>query len=143
MAGMRNPRSGGNQRDNRVVDSIVSNINKLNQLADLSVDDLVKHAEDMGRFLTQINLKTNQIRKFLDAVKKVESEGGTGKFNRTEVKLLKPKLAYAAGRQNEVKPLMSVLDPCIDRVNTKEDFKQFARLVEGIVAYHKFYGGRD
>lgn len=140
----RGPRGGGyNQRgDNSVVDGIVASIKKLNHLVDLTVDDLVKHAESLGKYLSQNNLKTNQIRKFLDAVKKVESDGGKG-FSRDEVKLLKPKLAYAAGRQSEVKPLMQVLDPCIDRVDTKEDFKRFARLVESIVAYHKFYGGRD
>lgn len=140
---MRHPRGGNPQGNSKVVEDIVARIKKLNSLSDLQVDDLVKYSEEMGQHLTQINLKTNQIRKFLDAVKKVGSEGGKGKFSRDEVKLLKPKLAYAAGRQQEVKPLMSLLDPCIDRVNTKEDFKQFARLVEGIVAYHKFYGGRD
>ncbi|OAT80441.1 type III-A CRISPR-associated protein Csm2 [Desulfotomaculum copahuensis] len=133
-----------------MVEQIVAGINSLKRLADLPVDRLVKYAEDMGRHLVQINLKTNQIRKFLDAVKKLEAvktagAGGSGRefFDRDGVKLLKPKLAYAAGRQSEVKPLMRLLDPCIDRVETKEDFKQFARLVESIVAYHRFYGGRD
>ncbi len=139
----RGPRGGYDQRgDSGVANNIATNIKSLGKLADLSVDDLVKYAEEMGKHLSQINLKTNQIRKFLDAVKKLESGGGK-EFNRDEVKLLKPKLAYAAGRQTEVKPLMLVLDPCIDRVDTPKDFKQFARLVEGIVAYHKFYGGRD
>ncbi len=136
----KHPRGTGNQRsDNGVVDAIVAGIKKQSKLADLPVDDLVKFSEEMGKFLTQINLKTNQIRKFLDAVRKIEF----GEFKLDDVKLLKPKLAYAAGRQNEVKPLMAVLDPCIDRVNTEEDFKKFSRFVESILAYHKFYGGRD
>lgn len=153
MNGNRNQRAGGRQQeDSRVVENIVASIKKLSKLADLPVDSLVKFADEMGKHLTQINLKTNQIRKFLDAVRKVESEsikkleqpeGGTVNFNSDDVKLLKPKLAYAAGRQAEVKPLMALLDPCIDRVNTKEDFKRFIRLVESIVAYHKYYGGRD
>lgn len=148
MVAYRGPR-GGNQYgghgsgQNTVVNSIVSGINTLKQLRDLPVDDLVKYSEQAGEYLTQINLKTNQIRKFLDAVKKIESECGVGKFDRDAVKLLKPKLAYAAGRQREVKPLMELLDPCIDKVNTIEDFRKFACLVESIVAYHKYYGGRD
>lgn len=148
----RNQRGGGRQQgDSGIVDNIVAKIKGLTGLAELPVDDLVKYAEDMGRHLTQVNLKTNQIRKFLDAVRRVESESvkrnGPGSmavgFDSDEVKLLKPKLAYAAGRQAEVKPLMTLLDPCIDRVKTREDFKKFARFVESIVAYHKFYGGRD
>lgn len=151
MPDNRNQRGGGRQQgDNNVVNNIVNQIKGLKRLADMPVEKLVQYADDMGKYLTQINLKTNQIRKFLDAVKKVESESikrfesdNATAFNSDEVKLLKPKLAYAAGRQSEVRPLMALLDPCIDRVNSKEDFKKFARLVESIVAYHKFYGGRD
>ena len=139
----KNQRGGSSQSKSGIVENTIAGIKKLTKLSDLPVDDLVQYSEDMGRHLTHINLKTSQIRKFLDAVKKIDSKGGTGGFSRDAVKLLKPQLAYAAGRQQEVKPLMLLLDPCIDRVDTKEDFKQFARLVEGIVAYHKFYGGRD
>ena len=57
--------------------------------------------------------------------------------------LLKPKLAYAAGCQEEVKPLMAVLVPCLDRVHTKDDFIRFYRFVESIIAYHRYHGGRD
>jgi CRISPR-associated protein Csm2 len=64
-------------------------------------------------------------------------------FFRSACMLLKPKLAYAAGRQDEVKPLMAVLVPCIDRVHTKDDFSHFYRFVEAIIAYHRFHGGRD
>lgn len=147
---MRSQRGGGQQGEDRLVERIVSEINRLDSLAQLPIERLVGYAESLGRHLVQINLKTNQIRKFLDAVKKISAvkltgpaEGGRDSFDRDGVKLLKPKLAYAAGRQSEVKPLMKVLEPCIDRVETKEDFKQFARLVESIVAYHRYYGGRD
>lgn len=142
--------SNSNKRKNQQPDSnseintIVSAINQLKHFADLSVDDLVDYADKLGRFLSQNNLKTNQIRKFFDAVKKIESESNCKKqLNTFSVKLLKPKLAYAAGRQKEVKPLMAVLDPCINKVNTLEDFNKFARFVESIVAYHKYHGGRD
>jgi CRISPR-associated protein Csm2 len=154
MAGMRNPRRGGNQQGgNRIVDEIVSNISKLSNLSDLPVDDLVKYADKFGKHLAspEVNLKATQIRRFFDAVKKVEFEAnkeafkdGKNEFNRDDVLLLKPKLAYAAGRQRkEVKPLMLLLGPCIDRVNSREDFKTFVRFIEGMVAYHKFYNGKD
>lgn len=154
MSAMRNQRRGGNQQGgSKIVDEIVSNIKKLTNLADLPVDDLVSYADKFGRYLAsaEVNLKATQIRRFFDAVKKVEFEahkaafeGDKNDFNRDNVILLKPKLAYAAGRQTkEVKPLMSVLGPCIDRVNSREDFKTFVRLIESIVAYHKFYNGRD
>jgi hypothetical protein len=66
MPDYRNQRGGGRQQgDNRVVDNIVSQITGLKRLADMPVENLVKYADEMGKHLTQINLKTNQIRKFL------------------------------------------------------------------------------
>jgi len=102
----------------------------------------------MGDFLAnRIRLKTSQIRKFLDAVNEIKSksvqQATDDAFFRSECMLLKPKLAYAAGRQDEVKPLMSVLVSCIDRVYKKSDFSNFYRFVEAIMAYHRFHGGRD
>nr|QNO50785.1 hypothetical protein HMJGLFMP_00027 [Methanosarcinales archaeon ANME-1 ERB6] len=62
------------------------------------------------------------------------------------LELLKPRLAYAA-RHDEVKPLKKVLDKAIDGVknsdNKREAFENFLRFIESIVAYHKFYGGKD
>ena len=59
---------------------------------------------------------------------------------------MKPRLAYAA-RHDEVKPLKKVLDKAIDGVknsdNKREAFENFLRFIESIVAYHKFYGGKD
>ncbi|MEW6064674.1 hypothetical protein P378_05020 [Desulforamulus profundi] len=139
----RGGQQGGPGGQGRVVENIVNGISSLKYFSDMAVDNLVEYAEKAGEYLCQINLKTNQIRKFLDAVKKIESECSKGNFDRDSVKLLKPKLAYAAGRQKEVKPLMQLLDPAINKVNSIDDFKKFARFVESIVAYHKFYGGRD
>lgn len=155
MAYINNPRGGSDYNRGRkgqtgmagdqgkVMGNIVKEISSLKQFSEMTVDNLVDYAEKSGEYLCQINLKTNQIRKFLDAVKKIESQCSKGSFERDSVKLLKPKLAYAAGRQREVKPLMELLDPAINIVNSVEDFKKFARFVESIVAYHKFYGGRD
>ena len=106
---------------------------------------------------TRIDLKTNQIRKFLTAVNTV-----TGKIDiyRTkndltnklpedlaaEVKYLKIKIAYQAGREKSVKTfvekagLISWIDEIGDNV---EKYEEFAKYVEALVAYHKFYGGKD
>lgn len=126
---------------------VVKEISGLKTLSVLEADKLVDLAEKMGDFLAnRIRLKTSQIRKFLDAVNEIKSKGSLEKeekFFRSECILLKPKLAYAAGRQDEVKPLMAVLAPCIDRVHNKADFDRFYRFVESIIAYHRYHGGRD
>ena len=51
-------------------------------------------------------------------------------------------LAYQAGRERAVKPLYEELVIEIDKIGeSKKKFVEFARYVEAIVAYHKYYGG--
>ena len=111
------------------------------------IDELVKDADEFGQFLAKtIGLKTSQIRKFLDEIRRIQSDVTRNKeegFFRNQSMLLKPKLAYAAGRHNEVKPVLKLLDICIDRVHDNIDFRNFARFVEAIIAYHRYYGGKD
>lgn len=140
----------GRTRENRgqafVTDEVGAKLEKLLKMGDLLPKDLVKYAEDVGDFLAnKARLKTSQIRKFLDAVNVIRSEGKDKdpSFFQRRVILLKPKLAYAAGRQDAVRPLMAVLDPCMSRVKDEEDFFKFSRFVEAIVAYHRYHGGRD
>lgn len=133
-----------NQEDT-VVNEQKKIIKKYVKLKDLPAEDLVSIADKMGSYLKNKGLKTSQIRKFLDGVRKIDSHFDRGKsFNRESVILLKPKLAYAAGRQASVKTLMEILDPAIDAgSDSYESFKKLVALIEGIVAYHKYYGGGD
>ena len=115
-----------------------------NNFSTLSADILVEQAQKIGKYLADGRLKTTQIRKFLDAVNTIKSKGEQeDNYYKNHCMFLKPKLAYAAGRQDAVKPLMTVLEPCIDKVHNEEDFTHFHRFVEAIVAYHRFHGGSD
>jgi len=112
----------------------------------MSAEELVWIADKVGLYLKNQGLKTTQIRRFLDAVRRIDNQfkSSKEKFNGESVILLKPRLAYAAGRESKVKPLMKVLAPAIDRgAKSYESFKKLLALIEGIVAYHKFYGGGD
>lgn len=62
-----------------------------------------------------------------------------------DIQYLKVKLAYEAGRERSVKAfldgtrLMSLLDHVVDY----DSFILYCRYAESLVAYFKFYGGRD
>ena len=145
-----------------IVDRI--NDNELKGLSDYDIRQLVKDAKYLGEKLKADGLKTNQVRKFLDAINRIKAEtlDQDQKFldaiNRIKAEaldkdpdqfeiikipivLLKPKLAYAAARQKEAKSLQSVLDAAIDRVHSVKDFNRLVQLVESIIAYHKAAGG--
>ena len=57
--------------------------------------------------------------------------------------LLRPKLAYAAGREEKIKPLMNVLDPAISPGPSLRRISKLLRLIEGIIAYHRYHGGSN
>ncbi|MEL6626639.1 MAG: type III-A CRISPR-associated protein Csm2 [Bacteroidota bacterium] len=71
------------------------------------------------------------------------------KLNRRMI-LLKPKLAYAAGRQRKVKEVYQFVSLAIDGVKEASKHKNeqdwidglqnFFDLIESVVAYHKYYG---
>ena len=123
------------------------------QLRNYEIRQLVKEAELLGTYLKEEGLKTNQIRKFLDAVKRLKVKLAQDKEEsfsviEDELFLLKPKLAYAAIRQqdrgsNPVKPLSDVISEAIDKVKDSPDFYRLVQLIESIIAYHKAAGGKD
>lgn len=96
-----------------------------------------------------IHVTTSQIRKFLTAVNQLQNKMNNEKDvlsvdTANEIKYLKVKLAYQAGREKKTKVLHDNLVPMIDKIgNDKKEFIKFAKYVEAIVAYHKFHGGKD
>jgi CRISPR-associated protein Csm2 len=82
-------------------------------------------------------LTTSQLRKFFGEIKRQQMEG----YNPTDFVLLKPKLAYAVGRSKDeyakITDFYTVIANAIDQVKTEEHFKNFIKIFEAIVAYHK------
>jgi CRISPR-associated protein Csm2 len=114
-------------------------------LADYPVRAMVKHAQSFGSDLAN-DLKTTQVRRFLDAIKRLNTElAKSNKFSdiETEVLLLQPKVAYTAARHRAAKPFSNVITAAIDKVHNREDFIRLVQLIESIIAYHKAAGGRD
>ncbi|MEB3887260.1 type III-A CRISPR-associated protein Csm2 [Lyngbya sp. CCY1209] len=134
---------------------IIKAIHQLNNqkngtLKDYPIRDLVKHAEIFGPYLKNKRLETNQIRKFLDAINRLKAKLAQTEENQNqlfseiepEIVLLKPKLAYAAARQEAAKPLSDVMSAAIDQVHSLEDFERLVQLIESVIAYHKAEGGK-
>lgn len=109
----------------------------ISEIIEKGGEPLVTAAENLGRKLAR-NLKTSQIRKVYGAVKKIQM---SEEFNRNELIMLKPKLAYAAARKAEVEELKDTLTNAINEVDDDEKFKNFVDFFEAILAYHKAYGG--
>lgn len=117
--------------------------------------DIVAWTRSFGEHLQRSDyhkskaLTTSQIRKFFGELKRIQAD--PDKFKES-IPLLKAKLAYAVGRDlkngkssTKIKDFQEELDKGLDgiRPGNHEDLVRFIKIVESIVAYHKFYGGKD
>ena len=97
-------------------------------------------------------ISTSQIRKFLSAVNKISNKINYRNNSDilsedivAEIAYMRVQFAYIVGKDNKnegLKKLHKELDDAIANINkNKNEFINFARYVEAIVAYHKFFGG--
>lgn len=116
--------------------------------------ETVDWAEEFGKYLAvkeigKEPLTTSQLRRFFGELKRIDTDFES---NKVDLPMLKPMLAYAVGRDKKNGKTKTRIDDFYDEMSrgleaireTKDgpeekDFKHFVRLVESIVAYHKFY----
>lgn len=118
----------------------------LDLVAPQEIDRIAKDFAD--RFVRQDRLKTHQLRNVFSAIEKMRSVYKKSKKDYTSIEtdliLLKPKIAYAAGRQKSVKTnFFPLIDQAIDAIDNADDKNKalinFFALMESVVGYHKFY----
>jgi CRISPR-associated protein Csm2 len=99
-----------------------------------------------------IRLTTSKIRNILAMVSEIyneviheKGEKLSGK-SQERIQYLRLRITYEAGRDDDVKDFVdkSELLQMLKKIgNNKEEFLLFCRYLEALVAYHRFYGGRD
>lgn len=65
---------------------------------------------------------------------------------KSRIDYLRVRILYEAGRDRDVKDFVlktKINDILKEMDKTKEDYILFYRYMEALVAYHKYYGGRD
>jgi CRISPR-associated protein Csm2 len=105
---------------------------------------LVSYAEEAGKFMAKNKLTNSKIRSIYGEIKRIQM----GEFDkeRSAFYLLKPKVAYALGRDegNEgLKLFKLVFDKCSQDVKDQKSYQNFCNFIEAILAYHKANGGKD
>lgn len=118
-------------------------------------NEAVEWAKSFGEFLTKKDVKgalsTSQLRKFFGELRRIDSDFS---HKKNDIIMLKPMLAYAVGRDKDkdknktkIKEFGEEISKGIDSIrlgdviHERNDFKNFLKIFEAIVAYHKFYGG--
>jgi CRISPR type III-A-associated protein Csm2 len=85
-------------------------------------------------------LSTTQIRKFFGEMKRIQADF---KNLKNEIILLDPKIAYAVGRArkdgiSKLEDFYKLVSPLLRKIKEDEKrFKNFVKIIESIVAYHR------
>lgn len=98
----------------------------------------------LRRFLTAVNTVTGKVEQYQNETSEL---GKLSADLAAQAKFLKVKLAYQVGRQGKVVADFAKeadLMAAIDSIGSDaKKYEEFARYVEALVAFHKFYGGKD
>lgn len=124
-------------------------------------DDTVAYLEKFGLFLcgkerpddrldNRKAVTTSQLRNIFAEAKRIELRLDEENFNwRKDFRMLRPVLAYNTARvlqksrDSRIKELRSVLEMAHAQVREEAHLHNFVDFFEGIIAYHKVYGGKE
>ena len=107
-------------------------------------EDLVRYAESAGEFMAKNGLTNSKIRNIYSEIKRIQM--GDFTKEKSAFILLRPKVAYAYGRENRNKGLelfKEIFDETSVHVSNKKTYDNFCNFFEAMLAYHKAYGGKD
>lgn len=117
---------------------------KLSTATDKSGKPSMVTTSQLRRFLTAVNTVTGKVEQYQNETSEL---GKLSADLAAQVKFLKVKLAYQIGRQGKVVADFAKeadLMAAIDSIGSDaKKYEEFARYVEALVAFHKFYGGKD
>jgi len=142
---MANGRRRRDQDDPDKIKDVIGKISQIDMLKNLSARDYADeggYADIVAKNSSSLN--TTQLRKFFGAIRDLEKKKDW-KAIETEFYLLKPKIAYAVGRDLIKKPFYNFMIACMGKVDSGteeekvENFKGMVNFLEAVVAYHKFY----
>lgn len=111
-------------------------VNRYKDILNLSNEDNKELPETLNLIKSFVKTETrdltaNQLRNIWDEIKSVREPG--------KLQLVRPKLAYIAGRNNRIRNLVEFFDSLASDVTTKKQVESYKTFMEAIVSYHKFY----
>ena len=128
-----------------VVQEAESIINSLIFRNNRGYDEIPLTMSQLRKFLTAVNVLNNKV--MADKIGQADRGDELSPDLAAEIQYLKVKLLYQAGRDrngNNVKRFLEksrMLERISDIGNSRKKYEEFAKLIEAIVAWHKFKGG--
>lgn len=116
-------------------------------------EERLSHAVIVASYLVAQELKTNQVRRILEMARNVELKlkRNKGEDIRDDIVRIRYVLAYTVGRatgrsKSPLEAFHKILDPMLEvlmKDPKEENFEKFYDFLQAVVAYHRFFGGKD
>ena len=107
-------------------------------------ESMIAFAEKSGKYMADNGLTNSKIRSIYGEIKRIQM--GSFKEEKASFLLLRPKVAYALGRDKNNKGLQLfklVFDAAAKSVTIEKEFLNFCNYVEAILAYHRANSRKD
>lgn len=140
---------GSDRRENVVFDFSPWNQKIKTWVSNEINKDTISFADNFGEFIAANGLTTSQIRIAFGELRKIQMNG----FNKekTSFLMLKAKLAYAVKRHDKagLTEFYNLFSRVYDAVDTNtlqvgaQQFDNLLQIIEAVLAYHKYHGGRE
>lgn len=135
------------QKANALKDEILKKIEKvLDPSEDKEGSLFYDLAEKTGKMLALEDITTTRIRKVFNEIKVLDREKRVYDENKLkfELKKLRARIAYLAGRFKEAKDFYEIIDKSIGLVEEKKwTFENFRDFFEAVVAYNRFFAEKE
>jgi len=127
-------------------------VNDAKNFSQWSQDKRLANAVTVAAYLVAQGLKTNQVRKILEMARTTELKVKRGDLDiKNDIVKMRYLLAYTVGKATgqskyPLEAFHSVLDPMLGTLMespTKDGFEKFYDFLQAVVAYHRFFGGRE
>jgi len=102
--------------------------------------DLPPFADRLGKSLADEGLTTSKIRSIYGEIKRIQAK--TFEKAQSSFFILKPKVAYAVGREPKTVGLQLfklLFDNAYSYVKDNSTYLNFCNMIEAVLAYHKYY----
>ena len=130
-----------NQHNNQndALKNVITSFRNLKSFKEYSTEELVSAAEKAAKAL---HVNSSNLRKFHGEISKQWENYRTSKeFDINQIILMKPLLAYMAGRDRKLKDFSELITVAIEKIKDAKDFEKFKQFYDSLIAYHRYFGG--
>jgi CRISPR-associated protein Csm2 len=116
-------------------------VSRLNELT-RRLEDFVKYSEELARSREMADLNPTQLRRVFSELRRIVREyrhDGNTQQARSDLLMLRPKLAYAAGRKVMPDGFYQLMRTALTKIQDGSDMEFLDKFLTAFLAYFKYY----